>query len=471
MTRIAALIGLCAPLGTGIGTRLGARVVISLVIGVGVGLGGVATAQLEGVVPIRSIDPADADHADLQPIAEAIGDARVVAIGEASHGDGAAHMAAARLRRFLRQRPGFGVVAMEVGLYEGHAMNAALESGRDVRDIGPLGMPAFWRASGYASLVIEDAWGSYFDDAPLEIAGFAPEQTAGASIRKWPRELVELLRGVEGVEIDAARTLGLMDRLTSAAESGNLEALLAVRDELAALADALDAHAEAIAATHGERALGLWRRSIGDRIWSVDRALVADLEPAGELASYNERSHRMAGHLLWLTREVYPDRKLLVRCAAWHLLTAPEHISCAPRASAIEGARTVGERLRETLGDDLYTIAVTAAGGETGWAGGDAVPRPHAPEGSLEGLLSAAGHALAFVDLSSLPRGHPLRQRVVSCLAGATLAMRRHGDADLRLRADWGEQVDGVLFVRRMFPAPREPSPPDGAVVTVEGET
>jgi erythromycin esterase len=50
--------------------------------------GGEAAWLQKHVLPVRTIDPQDADFTDLMPLAEKIGGARVVALGEQSHGDG-----------------------------------------------------------------------------------------------------------------------------------------------------------------------------------------------------------------------------------------------------------------------------------------------------------------------------------------------------------------------------------------------
>src|SRR5690606_14206214 len=68
--------------------------------------------------PVRSIDGADEDFTDLEPLAGAIGAARVVQLGEPSHGAGAAFSAKARLCKFLHQRLGFDVLVWESGLYD-----------------------------------------------------------------------------------------------------------------------------------------------------------------------------------------------------------------------------------------------------------------------------------------------------------------------------------------------------------------
>src|SRR6476646_1280732 len=72
----------------------------------------------EHAVGLRSIDPADEDFADLEPLRKVIGDARIVQLGEQSHGDGATFHAKARLIKFLHQKMGFDVLAFESGLYD-----------------------------------------------------------------------------------------------------------------------------------------------------------------------------------------------------------------------------------------------------------------------------------------------------------------------------------------------------------------
>ena len=65
----------------------------------------------KNAIPIRTIDPADDDFTDLMPLKQRIGDARIVQLGEQTHGDGATFHAKSRLIRFLHQHMGFDVLA------------------------------------------------------------------------------------------------------------------------------------------------------------------------------------------------------------------------------------------------------------------------------------------------------------------------------------------------------------------------
>ena len=69
------------------------------------------------IIPIRSIESQDEDYADLQPLKEKIGSARVIMLGEQEHGDGSTYAAKSRLAKFFHREMGFSVVAFESGFF------------------------------------------------------------------------------------------------------------------------------------------------------------------------------------------------------------------------------------------------------------------------------------------------------------------------------------------------------------------
>src|SRR5687767_14724300 len=85
----------------------------------GPGAGDASQTWIAGhAIAVRSIDPMDEDFSDLEPLNDAIGSARVVQLGEPSHGAGSSFAAKARLIKFLHQRLGFDLVAWESGLHD-----------------------------------------------------------------------------------------------------------------------------------------------------------------------------------------------------------------------------------------------------------------------------------------------------------------------------------------------------------------
>jgi erythromycin esterase-like protein len=72
------------------------------------------------VHPIRNGSATDTSFADLEFLRQEIGSARIVFLGEPTHGEGNVFEAKARLVQFLQQRMGFTTLGMESGFYEMH---------------------------------------------------------------------------------------------------------------------------------------------------------------------------------------------------------------------------------------------------------------------------------------------------------------------------------------------------------------
>ena len=98
---------------------------------------GFAQAQAPTPLPthaVRSINPTDTDFRDLEFLKTEIGPARVVMLGEPSHGEGNVFGAKIRLLRFLHEQLGFTTVAFKSGFYDLHKAQQALDEGKSAQE-------------------------------------------------------------------------------------------------------------------------------------------------------------------------------------------------------------------------------------------------------------------------------------------------------------------------------------------------
>ncbi len=67
----------------------------------------------QNAASIFTIEPDSTDYADLDVIGKAIGNAKIVMLGEQDHGDAPTFLAKTRLIKYLHERMGFNVLAFE----------------------------------------------------------------------------------------------------------------------------------------------------------------------------------------------------------------------------------------------------------------------------------------------------------------------------------------------------------------------
>lgn len=385
----------------------------------------------EHSVAVRSIDPADQDFSDLQPLKQAIGKARVVQLGEATHGDGATFLAKSRLIRFLHQEMGFDVLAWEAGFFDMKLVDAALRTGQTPADAANLGLYGIWKVNEVAR-TFHYVQGSLTTDRPILTVGFdCRVSTPAARAEFFPRMIAAFFSKLDPGLISkkefeelTAMSVGLVP-----ADYYNKPGLRQYNRELPKrLVETIDRRRDELLVLYPPHEIDWVRQSLVS-LMAMDRGLgPGDRQPFED--GYT-RDQAMAENLLWWVNGPLKDRKVIVWAHNYHVMNA-HYLRTGPGGP-------MGRYLKDALGTDLYTIGFNSFGGT--FTGDEDKPAAVQP-GELETLLHAVGRPSIFLDLSRLPSDHWLRDR-------RTGSFYFHEPQP----SNWPRIFDGVFFIDQQKPS------------------
>ncbi|MDO7854492.1 erythromycin esterase family protein [Hymenobacter convexus] len=392
---------------------------------------------------VRSISPADTDFGDLAFLTREIGPARVVMLGEPSHGEGNVFEAKIRLLRFLQHEMGFTTVAFESGFYDLHKAQQALEAGASAEEA--LGNSVFpvWTSTQEFQAVLP-----LVGKNGLRVAGFDP-QLSGA----YGEELVEELQAFLSIEKGGTvpnydyleEVIGYMGEHYTFLPTAKLADVEKELEKASRLAD----RAAKGPATPRRAEAAFWQQCLRSLLAQArDYALNdpgAKNEATFKAKDSNPRDAQMADNLLWYLKQ-HPQEKVICWGALPHLANKVEALADAE----IKEYRPMGRAVKAALGpDQVYVLGTVSGGGIHGFPAAGYKPVPVPAGGSLEAELLAQPADYAFVSLK-----HDAPGRVL-----ATYAF----DYQL-LSGPWSEVVDGFLFLRSV-------NPPHGATATAGTDT
>jgi erythromycin esterase len=392
--------------------------------------------------PIATIQPVSDDFADLEPFRQAVGDARVVMLGEQSHGDGATFLAKTRLIEFLHREMGFDVLVFESGLYDCRKAWDLLRHGEDAKTAAARCLFDIWSNSQQVQPLLDYLDTASRTDHPLELAGFDMQPNGSASRDFLLADLTAFVTrhdtalAAEPAFHSVSTTIEMLFTNPAAWRSLPPEDRAAFRRAVATVRERL-----VEGSLPGDTA-AFWAqqlKSLGrfcEFAWGLNPR---QIDPA----IANMRDEQMADNLTWLATHQYPTRRLIVWGATSHLIRNRQTIANNGAPNMIP----MGHHLLETLGDDVYTVMFTSYTGRQGaaleGARGAAQEIGEAPPGSLEDLFNRTGYEYAFLDLRRLPAGG---EWLRDSLTGLPL-----GHAPMA--ADWTRVADALFFIREMRPS------------------
>lgn len=358
-------------------------------------------------IPVRTVELAGSLD-DLRPVAALIGSARVVALGEPTHG---AHEPLAfrnRLLRYLVEECGFTAVALETGLPESRRL-ADLAA-------GGVGAPSLAAAPAIVSRGMTWGFGNFAEN--VELVRWINEYNAQPAHRRKVRIYgIDLsLGGPTGstptsASIDEA--LAYLSRVDPDAARGARETFAPYRERLpgdgstsftAAELDGLTRAVDDLIARleRGRRAY-VAASSETDHAWALRNAVVARQGlrllrvqsppmpgggiPAGAWREISARDSAMAENVRWVLEREGPDGRVLVFAHDIHVKNAP---TVGGVWRVLQRPPTVmGQHLRAALGAQLVVIGATDG----------SPPAANADPTGIDAPLAHVGIARFLVDL------------------------------------------------------------------------
>lgn len=399
-------------------------------------------------VALQGIDPDLTDFSDLAPLKQAIGNARVVMLGEQSHGDGATFLAKARLVQFLHQEMGFDVIAFESGIYDCHLAWEQIQRGASVRDSFADAVFPMWSDSAQVRPLVDYLAEQVDSERPLELAGVDIQFSGAGSRSSLIGELKALLEQVGSDWPQRPAWAEVSDVLQNVLSRAYQRGESTISDEQqAAFVSHLAAIRQDLAGRSGDvRDLARWQQILKNVAANATQVWSFDWQNRTPKPNYNRslRDQQMAENLTWMVHEYYADRKIIVWAATLHLMRGTDGIALQGMPDAYANWMSMGEFVEQQLGQQVYTIGFAAYQGASGRPGEEPTTIVTPQPGDLEALFYQAEFAFAFLDFRQPKPGNAWLQqpRTSSSILGYTPAT-----------AVWPEVLDGLVFIETMTPS------------------
>jgi erythromycin esterase len=348
-------------------------------------------------IPLRTVE-AGHGFEDMQPLREIVGDGRVVALGEATHGTREFFQLKHRMLEFLVSELGFTVFAIEATMPETFDINEYVLTGEGDPAKALTGL-YFWTTNTEEVLDMIE-WMRRWNADPTHSRKV---KFYGFDAQAAPRAVKVTLNYLRIVNPDEAliaeRELAVLanpyteERFVTLSKEEREAAASTIR----AIIRRLDDRRPEYVARTDSIAWAFARQHA--RILDQNIEIMHRLETPG----FQARDSVMAENVRWILDHEGPEAKMVIWAHNRHISTGPGWM---------------GAHLRKALGSDMVVFGFAFNQGSfqanempmPSTGGLRSFTVPPAPEGSLDGMLAAAGLRLAAIDLRKLPTEGPVAE-------------------------------------------------------------
>ncbi|MCV2367106.1 erythromycin esterase family protein [Roseateles oligotrophus] len=363
------------------------------------------------------------DYRDLAPFAEAIGQARIVALGEQTHGGREEFRLKLRLLKFLHEKLGFEVLLLESGFYDIARLAERMAAGEQLDEMAPGHVFFMYANSAEGREMLRYVDAQQTSATPLGLAGIDSQHSGALSQAEMLPRLRAFLR---------QRGSDLAEAEVWSDFAAPLAQLLAMQPQIPApaLRLAFEWRSQAIRAELCPAAPVKGRPEPAESWCQIVKSLQSQAASVWSGGSDYQRDNQMGDNAIWLMERMFPGKKAVVWAHTIHV---------AKGFKRSEAQLQAGEVMARHWGAEGYKVVQFTAGGGAVLDFGDMRPRalPALLPGSLEqGLAALAGESLMV---------QPFERRPITLPQWSI-------DYQTEPRGQLGRNWDVLFFLRRVGP-------------------
>lgn len=384
---------------------------------------------------INSIDPNATSDADLAIIANAIGNARIVMLGEQDHGDAPTFLAKTRLIKYLHEHLGFNVLAFESDFF-------GLNFGWETLTKTPQSVDTFihknvfpiWTGCNTCQPLFNNYIpNTYTTNNPLIVTGFDNQMILNYSSNHLVAKLDSVLRAanfpITKQDNYTTEILPLLEAMPRWYYAPPKDTKL-YKDCTQYLADI-----QQQAATRLE-SNSFWQMVINNL---VQENLSFTASQNGYKLARNTRDAQMALNLKWLAQHKYANEKIIVWAANYHIAKYTDTASGIPAKSLT----TMGSFFtRDTaMLNSTYIIVFTSYSGTAGRLGYKNYTIQQPRHNGFETWVNNQFN-YAFVNLSTYRNTYSAENEKFFL----------KGLGHNSFKNTWANIFDGIFYIKNMYP-------------------
>ena len=324
-------------------------------------------AQQSGLQPFQSINPKDENFTDLQFLKTEIGDKQIVMIGEQDHFAGASIDAKARIANFLIKEMGFEVILFEAGFYDVKRSIEYAKINNNNKAI-PASLYFLW-AKNINIAQFLDSMAYNVSRNKLSVDGFDPKFTSVFAGMFFMSDVEAEIKKIGFQYDDSGEWQQYKTIIQKAADKYDKQIISLKEDEKLLIRKVAGRLSDAFKKAGND----YWAQLVNANAFIIveySDVRIKDLI-AGNVKSQildSRRDSIMAENAIWLLKNKYKNKKVIIWAASYHITKSPEILVAEESKHSFQNKIILGNEIGRTFSSQVYNIGFISYQGKYGVA-------------------------------------------------------------------------------------------------------